>query len=212
MQVPHTAKVILCGEYGVGKSSLFRRFSTNTFTIKSGPSSTIGLDHFAKEYQFGRGDAIILDLWDTGGMERVATITSNYYKHATAAILVCDKANRCSLSSLPHHLLEVVMHSSANVQVFLCLTKDDLRSNDGPEDEITQSDLEEFRHQAGDNPGIVETFVTSSKTNSGVEEMFAFVAQNLFNARRQMETSPSVHSGLCLKERDDDRKNNNCAC
>ena len=34
---------------------------------QSGPSSTIGLDHFAKEYQFGRGDAIILDLWDTGG-------------------------------------------------------------------------------------------------------------------------------------------------
>ena len=107
MQVPNTAKVILCGEYGVGKSSLFRRFSTNTFTtkvcqlrvigfclklitkyeplsssepaekllhlmryilfIQSGPSSTIGLDHFAKEYQFGRGDAIILDLWDTGG-------------------------------------------------------------------------------------------------------------------------------------------------
>ena len=60
-------------------------------------------------------------------MERVATITSNYYKHATAAILVCDKSNRCSLSSLPHHLLEVVMHAASNVKVFLCLAKDDLR-------------------------------------------------------------------------------------
>lgn len=210
MQVPHTAKVILCGEYGVGKSSLFRRFSTNTFTNKSGPSSTIGLDHFAKEYQFGRGDAIILDLWDTGGMERVATITSNYYKHATAAILVCDKSNRCSLSSLPHHLLEVVMHASASVQVFLCLTKDDLRSNDGPEDEITQTDLEEFRHQAGDNPGIAQTFITSSKSSSGVEEMFAFVAKTLFDARKQIGTSPSSHSGLCLKNRDSEQ--DNCAC
>lgn len=211
MQVPHTAKVILCGEYGVGKSSLFRRFSTNTFTTKSGPSSTIGLDHFSKEYQFGRGDAIILDLWDTGGMERVATITSNYYKHATAAILVCDKSNRCSLSSLPHHLLEVVMHSSANVQVFLCLTKDDIRSSDDPEEEISQSDLEEFRHQAGDNPGIRETFITSSRSNSGVEEMFSFIAKNLFEARRQIETSPSFSSGICLKDRNDERSNN-CAC
>ena len=61
-------------------------------------------------------------------MERVATITSNYYKHATAAILVCDKSNRCSLSSLPHHLLEVVMHAASNVKVFLCLAKDDLRA------------------------------------------------------------------------------------
>jgi len=211
MQVPHTAKVILCGEYGVGKSSLFRRFATNTFTNKSGPSSTIGLDHFAKEYQFGRGDAIILDLWDTGGMERVATITSNYYKHASAAILVCDKSNRCSLSSLPHHLLEVVMHATANVQVFLCLTKTDLQSNNGPEDEISEADLEEFCHQAGDSPGIQRTFLTSSKMDNGVAEMFSDIAKSLFDARREIQTPQSAAS-LCLNENLDSGKKNDCAC
>lgn len=44
-------KVILCGEYGVGKSSLFRRFINNTFVPNSDRRSTLGLDHFDKLYQ-----------------------------------------------------------------------------------------------------------------------------------------------------------------
>ena len=45
-----TFKVILYGDYGVGKSSVFRRFVDNSFTTQAGPSSTIGLDHYAQKY------------------------------------------------------------------------------------------------------------------------------------------------------------------
>ena len=41
-------KVILCGEYGVGKSSLFRRFMADTFTTATDRKSTMGLDHYSK--------------------------------------------------------------------------------------------------------------------------------------------------------------------
>lgn len=44
-------KVILCGEYGVGKSSLFRRFANNTFVTSTDRQSTLGLDHFDKVYR-----------------------------------------------------------------------------------------------------------------------------------------------------------------
>lgn len=43
-------KVILCGEYGVGKSSLFRRFTSNSYTVATDRQSTLGLDHFSKPY------------------------------------------------------------------------------------------------------------------------------------------------------------------
>lgn len=43
-------KLILCGEYGVGKSSLFRRFATNTFTFSTDRASTLGLDHYEKGF------------------------------------------------------------------------------------------------------------------------------------------------------------------
>lgn len=44
-------KVILCGEYGVGKSSLFRRFTNNTFITNTDRKSTLGLDHIDKDYR-----------------------------------------------------------------------------------------------------------------------------------------------------------------
>lgn len=49
-------KVILCGEYGVGKSSIFRRFASNTFVTSSDRKSTLGLDHFYKTYKIGDRD------------------------------------------------------------------------------------------------------------------------------------------------------------
>lgn len=44
-------KVILCGEYGAGKSSIFRRFTNDTFVTGTDRKSTLGLDHFQKVYQ-----------------------------------------------------------------------------------------------------------------------------------------------------------------
>lgn len=46
-------KVILCGEYGVGKSSIFRRFANNTFITSTDRQSTLGLDHYGKIYNVG---------------------------------------------------------------------------------------------------------------------------------------------------------------
>ena len=74
-------QVILVGEYGVGKSSLFRRFATDSFVSSSDRASTIGLDNFGKVYSVGgeeEGRAVKLQLWDTGGMERVARCVTEF--------------------------------------------------------------------------------------------------------------------------------------
>lgn len=43
-------KLILCGEFGAGKSSIFRRYTNDTFVTSTDRSSTLGLDHFSKVY------------------------------------------------------------------------------------------------------------------------------------------------------------------
>lgn len=53
-------KVILCGEYGVGKSSIFRRFTNNTFVTATDRQSTLGLDHFHKIYKVGDKDVKVI--------------------------------------------------------------------------------------------------------------------------------------------------------
>ena len=115
-------QVILCGEYGVGKTSLFRRLSSNVFVKATDRASTLGLDHFGKIYKVGTednvGKEIKLQLWDTGGMERVASITSSYYKYSEAAILVFALDNPDSFHILSQHLLDIVTYAE-NAKIFL---------------------------------------------------------------------------------------------
>lgn len=66
-----------------------------------------------------------LQLWDTGGMERVASVTSSYYKFAEGAILVFGLDNASSFHALSQHLLDIVTYAE-NAKIFLCGNKMDL--------------------------------------------------------------------------------------
>lgn len=170
-------KVILCGEFGVGKSSLFRRYAFNSFVSSNCRKSTLGLDHFNKEYS-SSGKRIKLQLWDTGGMERVASITSSYYKFAEAAILVFSLDNPASFHVLSQHLLDVVTYAE-NAKIFLCGNKLDLVSQ---EPQVTDADMDNFCEQCHNLISV--TYKTSCKTGEGVEEMFADIAQHLIMSNR----------------------------
>lgn len=81
-----------------------------------------------------------LQLWDTGGMERVASITSSYYKFAEAAVLVFALDNAASFHVLAQHLLDIVTYAE-NAKIFLCGNKSDL---EGSIPQVTDADMESF--------------------------------------------------------------------
>lgn len=170
-------KVILCGEYGVGKTSLFRRFASNTFTKATDRASTLGLDNFGKVYALSSIDGyqardIKLQLWDTGGMERVASITSSYYKYSEAAILVFALDNPDSFHVLSQHLLDIVTYAE-NAKIFLCGNKFDLKSRVL----VSDADIENLCEQC--NNLVSAVYKTSCKTGEGVEDMFVDIARQL---------------------------------
>lgn len=185
-------KVILCGEFGVGKSSLFRRFATNKFVTASDRQSTLGLDHYDKEYSVG-GRQIRLQLWDTGGMERVASITSSYYKFAEAAILVFSLDNAASFHVLSQHLLDIVTYAE-NAKIFLCGNKADL---EGITPQVSDADMDSFCEQCHNL--ISATFKTSCKSGEGVHEMFEDIAQHLVEANRSRLELQSIHDPESFK-------------
>lgn len=177
-------KVILCGEYGVGKSSLFRRFMGNTFTEATDRKSTMGLDHYGKKYTVGEKD-LKLQLWDTGGMERVASITSSYYKYSEAAILVFALDNPDTFHILSQHLLDIVTYAE-NAKIFLCGNKFDQKSRIA----ITDSDMEAFCEQCHNL--VSGIYKTSCKTGEGVEEMFTDIAKQLTQVNRSRMELQSI--------------------
>ncbi|XP_055917713.1 ras-related protein Rab-6B [Eupeodes corollae] len=200
-------KVILCGEYGVGKSSLFRRFTNNSFVTETDRKSTLGLDHMDKEYTID-DKTIKLQLWDTGGMERVASVTSSYYKFAEGAILVFALDNASSFHSLSQHLLDIVTYAE-NAKIFICGNKSDL---EGREPQVSDAEMEAFCEQC--HSLISATYKTSCKTGEGIEEMFRDISNILVDANRsKIELQALEHHGFKIDHPDEPPEDDgNCIC
>lgn len=61
-------------------------------------------------------------------MERIASVTSSYYKFAEGAILVFALDNASSFHALSQHLLDIVTYAE-NAKIFLCGNKSDLEGS-----------------------------------------------------------------------------------
>ncbi|KAK9888929.1 hypothetical protein WA026_001149 [Henosepilachna vigintioctopunctata] len=199
-------KVILCGEYGVGKSSIFRRFTNNTFVTATDRKSTLGLDNFDKIYRIGDRN-IKLQLWDTGGMERVASITSSYYKFSEAAILVFSLDNPSSFHTLSQHLLDIVTYAET-AKIFLCGNKTDLVTEPP---QISDAEIESFCEQC--HSLITNTYRISCKTNEGIEEMFTDIAYQLVNSNRaRLELQSMEKHGFKITQSTEELSDDSCLC
>jgi len=73
----YSAKVLLIGESGVGKTSILQRFARNHFSTKYLP--TIGIDYMVSFCE-ADGAKVCLQMWDTAGQEKFNTLTSSFYK------------------------------------------------------------------------------------------------------------------------------------
>lgn len=178
------AKVILLGEFGVGKTSIFRRYSLGTYIDTSGMDwsqyreFTLGLDNYSKNFECTTANdeikTISLRLYDTGGLERIGSIGNSYYKSAEAALLVFARNNIDSFNCLTQHLLEVLSFGE-NAKLYLVSNKVDLSDVEVSDDDI-RSFMEQF-------PIIEDYFQISCKTNQpSIDEMFCKVAQRLVSS------------------------------
>lgn len=80
-------KVVICGDYAVGKTSLVRRFTTGTFSFDY--KTTLAVNFVNTEVVI-EGFHIDLAIWDTAGQERFQKLRKEYYKNANAVIFVYD--------------------------------------------------------------------------------------------------------------------------
>jgi hypothetical protein len=76
-------KIVVVGDYGVGKTSLIRQLTQRQFLVHTG--TTIGVEF--KEQRFP--DAV-LQIWDIAGQQYMSSMTKQYYRWASAAIVCVD--------------------------------------------------------------------------------------------------------------------------
>ena len=104
-----TYKMIIIGDSAVGKTCIFKKIISGTFTEKS--ISTIGMDRrtlsFTIKNSKGNDVEIDVQLWDTAGEERFRSITTSYYKASQGLLLMYDITRRDTFDNVENWIKSI---------------------------------------------------------------------------------------------------------
>lgn len=107
-------KILLCGESGVGKTSLSNQFTSHRFNCHE--QSTVGVDFRSKIISVG-GSRIRVMLWDSAGQEQFRSVPPMYYRGADAALFVYDVTNADSFRKLDSWLRDFQQYNTKEKSV-----------------------------------------------------------------------------------------------
>lgn len=156
-------KIVLLGQFGVGKTSLLRRFITNEFAKDY--KTTLGVQIKKKKVILPSGNVMSMIIWDLEGSSSVSKTRPSYLLGTDAFIHVFDITRPVTYFNLDEDI-NFIKKKYPNVL---------LRTIGNKADQKDPKNVLEFLKTKN-----VEIFgVVSAKTGEGVNEMFIDIAKNL---------------------------------
>jgi small GTP-binding protein len=164
-----SSKIIICGDYSVGKTSLIRRFIDNRFLENY--ISTIGVDITRKTVTLSKDCSVNFILWDIGGqITQMAPYRKKFYTGANAAFIVFDKTRKESFVNIKVWLNDISKEVGARIPKIIVANKNDLTFDY----QVTTAELAKLAEELG-----MEYIETSAKTGENVEDAFKYIAHRV---------------------------------
>ncbi len=161
-----TAKLILNGDFKVGRTSLIRRFVENKFS--DAYISTIGVEISKKSVVMDEDTSINFVLWDIGGqIGSMAPYRQRFYEGASAAFIVIDRTRPNNLESVKKWYKDIKASVSREIPVVIVGNKSDLQE----EIVISEEEIKVVAKQLG-----FHHILTSARTGENVNEAFLYIA------------------------------------
>lgn len=117
-------KVVIIGDYGVGKTNLIKKFVEGKFSKDS--IQNLGTEFLTQTYLINN-EVIRVEFWDTAAQEKFRNLSANYYKGAKAAFIVYDVTNQSSFDNVNKWLKEVIGKTSTDIKIMVIGNKADLQ-------------------------------------------------------------------------------------
>jgi len=152
-------KILLLGDFAVGKTSLIRRYIDNTFDDKY--LTTIGVKISKKSLQV-HGEELELLIWDIEGATKFKQIPNTYYQGASGAIIVCDVSREETIAGLQSHIETFVKINPAASYVIA----------------YNKADILTAKQKASLTFGN-EGYFTSAKEDLNVQKLFTTLAKEI---------------------------------
>ena len=161
-----TLKILILGDYAVGKTSLLLRYTGGNFDHISMPTLGIG---FHKKVLEIDSEYYSVDIWDTAGQERFRNIPLSYYNKADGIALTFDLTSRSSFENIRAWATQISARALEACVVVLIGTKIDISTQ-----VVTPKEINELSSEMK-----MRYFATSSKENINVVSTFDFLAKNI---------------------------------
>ncbi len=165
-------KIVLIGDWGVGKTSLIKKYVFDQFDDDY--ITTLGTKVTKKRIKYKISEEKIIDMnlmiWDVMGQRDFKKIQLMSFKNANGALIVCDVTRTETLESLGtwrSDLYEV----TGEIPIIILANKSDLKN----EVKFTFDDLSEVAGKLN-----LPFYFTSAKTGENVNNAFINIGKKLF--------------------------------
>ena len=148
-------KIVLVGNFGVGKTSLIRRFVENSFSTDY--LSTIGVSISKKTI----GNATIM-IWDIEGHTEFKPIYKQYLLGSKGFIIVADLLREETINQITNHIA-LCQEVIEDAPICIALNKSDMPHT------LNETELQTIQNLS---PEIIEVLKTSAKNGDAVEQLF----------------------------------------
>ncbi len=156
-------KVILLGHFGVGKTSLIRRFVKNSFSEKYEVS--IGVHILKKDVEIDEKETVSLIIWDLEGTDDIKNVRDSYLLGTHGLIYVFDVTRPSTYENIGADI-SYIKEKHKNIPLQIIGNKADL------------IDLREFKALLKKHK-ILYNYLTSAKTGDNVDLFFLELAKSL---------------------------------
>ena len=151
-------KILLLGDFGVGKTSLIRRYVDHAFDDNY--LTTIGVKISRKLVTIDEIECELL-IWDIEGSTSLRSIPYSYFKGARGAVFVCDVNRQETIENLDGYI-QTFTTLNWEAHHVIAYNKSDL---------LTVDQQEDLRRTLPDN-----ALLTSAKEDVEVESLFVRLA------------------------------------
>ncbi|KAM9987209.1 hypothetical protein ACTFIY_011621 [Dictyostelium cf. discoideum] len=201
----HLYKVLLIGDYAVGKSSIIKRYCTGIFSPNY--KLTIGVDFSVKDIELEKNKIVSLQLWDIAGHERFGTMTRVYYRYAIAAIIVFDLSRPSTFDAVTKWREDVnskvVLANQEPIPVLLLANKSDLSTS-----YVDSEMLDRFCKENN----FIGWFATSASNDTNINEAMHFLTKEILEVAKTNHPPKPEEDTLELTKTNGEKSDDSKSC
>jgi small GTP-binding protein len=166
-------KIVVLGDYAVGKTCIIKRYIENTF--EEDYKASIGVDISSHVMEVGE-NRVQLQIWDMSGQTEFMPVRSQYLNGADSGAIVIDLTRRACIDNIPRWIDEA--HAKvADMPLVLVGNKADLSERRV----ITTQEGK----KAAKKHGMLFYVETSAKSGANVSSLFEQIGQECLRRLRQ---------------------------